>query len=248
MTSPSSTRMNDSWPNNVVSYSRMTTKRTRRSLQSSRSHYKGWETITIMVSKILSSRMSSIRWRQIRRTIKHRSNSRRTLWNRRMRGLERTMLCKTWWERVSMTEMGWRDKEELLLKRAGFHIPQTTCSAGLSPNTGSRPTSSRSSTTCSSRRTSAPMRAPTLPSRTNSAWSLYTGRWRGRAWPALIKRLCWRIFKAKIYWLSNRAWRGRAPRWVRWWAAWSVCPRIVWNGSITFLNNMPLKDTTYKFL
>ena len=247
MTSPSSTRMNGSRPKKMVSYSRMTTKRTRRSLQSS-SHYKGWETITIMGSKIQSSRMSSISWRRIRSSIKHWSNSMRMLWKRRMRGLERTMLFKTWWERVSMIEMGWRVKEELSLKRAGFRNPRTTCSAGLSPNTGSPPTSSRSSTTCSSRRTSAPMRAPTLPSRTNSAWSPYTGRWRGRAWPALIKRLCWRIFKAKIYWLSNRVWRGRALRWVRWWAAWSVCRRIAWNGSITFLNNMHLKDTTYKFL
>jgi hypothetical protein len=133
-----------------------------------------------------------------------------------MRGLKRTMLCKTWWERVSMTEMGWRAKEELSLKRAGFHNPRTTCSAGSSPNTVSPRTSSRSSTTCSSRRTSAPMRAPTLPLRTNSAWSRCTDRSRGRAWSALIKQLCWRNWKEKIYWLYSRAWRGRAHRWVRW--------------------------------
>jgi hypothetical protein len=59
------------------------------------------------------------------------------------------MLCKTWWESISMTKMVWRAKEELLHKRAGFHRTLTICSIGSSPSMVSHHTSSSNWTTCS---------------------------------------------------------------------------------------------------
>jgi hypothetical protein len=59
------------------------------------------------------------------------------------------MLCKTWWESISMKKMVWRAKEELLHKRAGFRRTQTICSIGSSPSTVSPRTSSSNWITCS---------------------------------------------------------------------------------------------------